>query len=292
MSSKSRRLWITATLVLSGCFAGANPFIAARFSQGLVGGGAGGGSATQPTGDIDTSCELSDTQNVLNGFLVANGSQQIVSYSLTFLASAGSGGFVCNEDVDDYLNAGYRALPLDSVTRTAIVGCDPIPLQGGTQILALRLSGQIAQNTISVTTCEGLNADAPTAAAPLNGTRRIPLPEVIVLGDDQPFFICTGTNACTQGGFAYVDVAGNLIDKVTASRTQGTLCNLRVTNLPEWRLFDPNFAEAQAEAFNYTAGGIITVVILDRAGNSDPNVNKVVWQVRASGGAVLHDCQD
>lgn len=283
MTFKSRRGWLTLALVAAGC-AGANPFIAARFAGGLSGKGGGGGTTTQTTNNIQDTCDLSSTLKVFNGFALANAAKQNVNYSVTFIASAGTGGWVCDDDLDDYLNAGYRAIPLDSRTNTATIGCDPVPLSRGSQLLALRISGQIQADA------SGGN-NPQLAASPLNGNVRIPIPELIVVGDNANNFLCQGSNACTQGGFVYTDQVGTSIAKATANRTQGTICQSRVGNLPEWRLFDPNFPDTQAAAFDYVAGAIVSVVVLDRANNSDPNVNQVVWQVRSAGGTIIHDFQ-
>lgn len=282
MTTKSRRMWITFGLAAAGC-AGANPFIAARFAGGLSGAGGGGGSSTQPAATVNDTCDLNGTRKVFNSFSLVNVSQQRVNYSMTFVASAGTGGWVCAADLQDYLNAGYRAIPLDTRTNTATIGCDPVPLLQGTQLLALQLTGQIQADTSA--------GNGQLAAAPLNGSARIPIPELIVLGDNTTNFLCQGSNACTQGGFIYTDQVGNLINKATANRSQGTICNARVGNLPEWRLFDPSFADLQASAFQYVAGAQVQVVILDRASNNDPATNQVVWQVRGSDGTLIHAFQ-
>lgn len=281
MTTKSRRYLLIGGIVAAGC-GGANPFVSARFAGGFQNAGQGGGSSTQPTTRINSTCDLAANRKVLGGIGLVNVAQQRVSYSMTLLASAGTGGFVCDADRNSYLTAGYRPLPLDAVTRTATIGCDPVPLLRGTELLALRASG-----TINADTSAGTNP--PLAASPLNGAVRIPVPEVIVLGDSNTIFVCQGNNACTQGGFVYTDLVGNAIAKVTASRTQGTICNVRAGNLPEWRMLDPNFTDTQRSSFNYTTGSSIAIVVLDRAANSDPNTNQVVWQIVSVDGVLLQD---
>jgi len=284
MTVKSGRTWITVALLVGGC-AGANPFVVARFvGQGLTNSGAGGGTTTQPATKIQSTCDLTGDRKVFGAFLLRNASKQVLKYSMTFLVSGGPGGFVCDSDLNMYQQAGYRAIPLDAQTHTTTIGCDPVPLQHGTQLLGLTLTGQIAADNTG-----GMNPIP--AAQPLNGAVRIPIPEIIVLGDNSSALLCQGNNPCTQGGFVYTDIAGNVITKVTASRTQGTVCNARVSNVPEWRLLDPNFDDLTAGAFQYPTGAFIIVDVLDRANNSDPNANQAIWAVSSVNGTLIHPPQ-
>lgn len=283
MTLKSRSLVLSLAFLMAGC-AGSNPFVSARFAGGgLAGSGAGGGNPGSGSGRIRTTCDLPGARK---SFFVRldNAANARVSYRITMLASAGTGGFVCDDDLDDYLNAGYRALALDPATQTATIGCDPVRLNSGTQLLALTLTGDIARDATG-------GANPQLAAAPLNGAVPIPIPQLIVLGNNDLDFICQGNDPCSQGGFTYRNDFGILISKVTASRTQNTLCNSRVATRPEWLLLDPNEIDTDVSAFHYTTGCFITIRVLNRADNSDPNVNQVVWQVISADGTILHDFQ-
>lgn len=284
MSFKSRRAWITLAIVLGGC-AGANPFIATRFAGGLVNSGAGGG-ATQPSDpNIRNSCDLAADRKSFFSYAVFNQARNVVQYSLVFIATTGTGGFVCSDDVDDYQRAGYRPITPTNATRTLQVGCELVPLDRGTSFLVLEVSGQIAANN------SGNPQDAPVAAAPFNGSTPIPIPERIVLGTTSTAdtsFLCNGNNPCTQAGFRYLDVAGNLISKVIASRTQGTICQSAVSNLPEWRLLDVNAEDNTASQFQYVAGGGVVILVRDRANDLDPNRVQVSWIVADRAGNIIH----
>lgn len=284
MIVKSRLFWIAAGLLLLGC-AGSNPFTAARFAGGFQDTGGGGGTPPPGGGDVNSTCDLAGADKFLSSFRLVNRSTRRVSYSMTFIASAGSGGFVCEQDRTTYLNAGYRALSLDSTAFNAAIGCDTVQLTSGTQLLGLTLTGQIAADPSGGTD----QAQEQNAASPLNGAVAIPVPQLIVLGDGQSNFICQGSNACTQGGFAYTSDFGTLISKITSLRTQGTLCNTGLGSRPEWLLLDPNLEDTERSAFQYVVGSSIEVQILNRPDNTNPQVNQAVWRIISSEGTTLQD---
>jgi len=280
-------IWVAAigVIVAIGCTGHTSPLLQLQFANALSGFAAGGGS--QPTttpgnggNTIDQSCDLDPAKRGIR-MLLQNQAQQTVRYSLTFVASAGPGGFVCAEDEPAYISAGYRETALD-VGNGVTIGCDIVRLLGGTRILTFRVANSMA---LAV---GGLEANVTTAQTPLNGNVFIPLPELIVLGDSEPIFTCTGNNLCTQRGFVYTDIAGTPIAFVNASRTQDTVCNANAGSAPEWRLANPNNDDEDANAFQYVAGGSILVRVLDRASNANPTINQVIWSVLNIDGDVIH----
>lgn len=285
MTRRFSRISTVLLLALTGC-GGVSPFTTARFVQNFAGSGAGGGNPPPPVGTFGSTCDLSANRKSIR-FDLRNQSTRQVQYRMTMVASAGIGGFVCDLDRNTYLNAGYRPLAVDPLTFTATIGCDPVALRGGTQLLALSLSGTIASNTGDVNDFEG----APQAASPLTGVVAIPVPQLIVLGDGNANFICRGNDACTQSGLIYTTDFGTLVTRITALRTQGTLCNTRSGSVPEWLLFDPNQADEDSSAFHFTTGSFVSVGVLDRADNTDPNVNQAVWQVVSVDGVTLRNFQ-
>lgn len=279
-------IWVAAiaVIVVIGC-GPTSPLLNLRFAGTLGGISSGGGSqpTSNPNTDTDSirsSCDLDANRRGIN-FLLLNQAQQTVRYSLVFLASAGSGGFVCAEDENDYIAAGYRDTVLD-VGNGATFGCDIVRLLGGTRLLSLRINNTIAQDV------GGTEENQTVGQVPLNGNTFIPLPQIIVLGSSDPIFTCTGNDLCTQRGFVYTDIAGTPISFVNASRTQDTVCNANAGSAPEWRLADPNELDEDANAFQYVAGGTIIVRILDRASNANASVNQVVWNVFDIEGNDIH----
>lgn len=248
---------------------------ASRFPQG--GGPRPNPPTPPPTNVVNTTCDLASARRTLS-MLVKNESLQNVAYSITFLASAGSGGFVCDADLAIYSAAGYSAVALGP-GNTFQLGCNIVTLgaadgfRGGNTLLARTVTGTMPPNL------SGTPQGAPAAAAPLNGTTAIPLPEVIVLGSDNALFICQANNPCTQGGFTYTNALGVQIDDIFASRTQGTLCRENAGQRPEWRLLNPNSLDTAARRFEFVAGSNVTVTVLDRVFNPNLPQNKAVWQV-------------
>ena len=280
-------IWCMAIAVIVALGCGRNsPFLALQFADSLTGLGGGGGTRPATSQDntttIDQTCDLDPAKRGIS-VVLANEAQQFVRYSITFIASAGPGGFVCDEDLNDYFAAGYRDTILD-VGNGATFGCDIVRLLGGTRMLSLRVADTLAQNV----TGGNDPANIPLAQPPLNGNTFIPLPELIVLGDADPIFTCTGNNLCTQRGFVYTDVANTPIAFVNVSRTQDTVCNSRAGTAPEWRLADLNKADNQASPFQFVAGGGIGIVVLDRANNANVNVNQVIWTVVDINGNIIH----
>ncbi len=291
MHSRSRRvlnstgiIWLAAlaAAVFIGC-GSVSPLVSLQFANNLLGRGLGGGTA--PTtqnggGDIQTVCDLDANRRGI-AITVQNEAEQFVRVSMTLVASAGPGGFVCDDEVSNYFSAGYRETVLDA-GNGATIGCDVVQLLGGTRLLTLRLTDTLAQNV------GGDMNDIPVAQPPLNGNSLLPLPELIVLGDENPIFICTGNNLCTQRGFVYSDIANNPIAFINASRTQDTVCNANAGTAPEWRLGNPNIEDNQIQPFQYPAGGTLLVTVLDRADNANRNVNQVVWAVFDVDGNLIH----
>lgn len=286
LAGSSGIIWIVAIciIVAIGCAGPTSPLLNLRFAGTLAGLGVGGGS--QPTSNPTTgttlrrSCDLDVARRGIN-FLLLNQAQQTVRYTLIFVVSAGPGGFVCTEDENRYLAAGYRDTVLDA-GNGATFGCDIVRLLGGTRILSLRVANTMAQDV------GGTVENQTVAQVPLNGNTFIPLPELIVLGDSDPIFTCTGNNLCTQRGFVYADIAGTPIAFVNASRTQDTVCNANAGSAPEWRLADINRADNTANPFQYVSGGTIVVRVLDRATNVNQSANQVVWNVFNINGDVIH----
>lgn len=294
MQTRRRRLlnstgliWLVmiAVAVVIGC-GSATPLLNLSFAQNTLVGTAGGGgdpvATTGPGGNnpIQTVCDMDPERRGIF-IVVQNESQQFVRLSMTFVASAGAGGFVCDDEVNNYFNAGYRAAVLNS-SGSMTIGCDTIQLLGGTALLIRRVTDTMAQNV------GGDPNNAPVAQPPLNGGTFIPLPEAIVLGDDDPIFICTGNNLCTQRGFVYSDIANNPIAFIDVARTQDTVCNANAGTAPEYRLGNPNVDDNQIQPFQYPSGGTIILTILDRSTNANPNVNQVVWAVFDVDGNLIH----
>ena len=280
-------IWLTmiAVTVFIGC--SSSPLAALYFAQNAFVDpnlGAGGGDpTTQPPGGtnpIQTVCDLDPERRGIF-VVVQNEAQQFVRLTMTFVASAGAGGFVCDTEVNNYFNAGYRTAVL-GVGGVIFIGCDPIRLLGGDSLLTLRVADTLAQNV------GGDPNNAPVAQPPLNGGRFIPLPELIVLGDEDPIFICTGNNLCTQRGFVYSDIANNPIAFIDVARTQDTVCNAGSGTVPEWRLGNPNVADNTIQPFQFPSGGTIVITVLDRSTNANPNVNQVVWAVFDVDGNPIH----
>lgn len=242
------------------------------------------GGGTVPPGPapptpVNSTCDLTDARSSIF-FQLRNESVQNVAFSVTFLVSSGNGGFVCATDRPVYIAAGYAPIALSGPGNTTAIGCDTIALsaangfRGGDELLGLTVVGQIGPNL------SGTPTGAPVANPPLDGVTAIPVPEVIVLGDGDPLFICQGNNICTQGGFTYTNALGVQIDDVQSSRTQGTICQqVGATPRPEWRLLNPSSADTNARPFEYVAGASIAASVLDRVFNANPSQNKAVWRV-------------
>ncbi len=194
-----------AGLVALGC-QGASPFLAAQFATniGPFVGAVGGGSTTSsaPSGNTNTPVDsVCDLQSNLRNIQVSiiNEAQQQVRFSMTFMVSAGTGGFVdCAEEVTRYEQAGYRDACTPGTCATVSVGCDTISLNSGTRLL--RLDFGINQGVIAtLPAAPSTGTSFPQRQLTLgNGSADIPVPEVIIFGSDDPNFICVGGDLTTQ----------------------------------------------------------------------------------------------
>ncbi len=303
MSRKSSRcavgvLALVVAIVLLGC--NANPFLAANFNQSLADFlDENPGGPPPPDDDDDDAddevlgsvCDLTAAEQNIQ-FAVRNSSINFVDFSMTFVVSAGPGGFVCDERVQDYLNAGYSDAIIPGSGTSLDIGCDVISLLSGTRILTREFG-------INEGLAARLNPDAeggdPTGNEPTriftrldNGQPFIPLPELIVLGNGDADFECTGNDLCTQKGFVYVSNAGIPTGKAAeVSRVQGTVCAENAGTAPEWRL--DRTLDDISQAFQFGRGGAIIVTVLDRATDApNNNRNQVVWQVTDANGDTIH----
>jgi len=275
---------------------GVSPFAAAQFATKITTIQGGGGPPPPPADDDDGDNTV--TRSVCNldpelrgiQITLANLSQQYVKFSMTLAVSAGAGGFVCDSELENYTRAGYTDAPL--INNTTTIGCDTLTLLSGTRLLVLEYGINQITATLPPATGDVTNP-TPSVLQLLrrdNGSPFIPLPELIVLGNADPNFICSGTELCTQRGFVYYTAPNGLpVGKsVDASRIQGTVCNSGFGTAPEWRL-DKTLRDNTVQPFQYVAGGAIIATILDRAGDA-PNLTRrqVVWQVTNSGGNTVH----
>lgn len=295
---------VAAFTVGPGC-GSSSPFLAAQFNQNLFDFLTANPPAPPPdnnnndndndnTDVLASVCDLPAEQQTIRMEL-ATSSTQNVEFSLTFVVSAGPGGFVCDDEVQEYINAGYSdAIAPGSGTSVAI-GCDVISLLSGTRILTLEFG--VNQGTGGILLGNGSGDDAMTGT-PLalrrrdNGGLDIPIPEIIVLGNEDPNYACIGGanvgDLCTQRGFRYISGAGLTVGKSPeASRIQGTVCAENFGSAPEWRL-DKTLDDV-TQPFQFGRGGAIIVRVLNRANDALDNPrNQVVWTVLDADGDTLH----
>lgn len=286
-----------AGLVALGC-QGASPFLAAQFATniGPFVGAVGGGSTTStaPSGNTNTPVDsVCDLQTNLRNIQVSiiNESLQQVRFSMTFMVSAGTGGFVdCSDEITRYEQAGYRDACTPGTCATVSVGCDTISLNSGTRLL--RLDFGINQGVLAtLPEAPSTGTSFPQRQLTLgNGSSDIPVPEVIIFGNDDPNFICVGGDLTTQRGFVYSTPppAQLPIGKpAEAIRIQGTVANEQFGTAPEWRL-DKTPSNGTFASFQFQAGGTIVATVLDRATDSLSNTrNQAVWRVTDAGGTTL-----
>jgi hypothetical protein len=294
--------WLLCIGVLVAWGCNSSPFLAAQFATNLSNFlGPGQGQTTQPTTTttpadnntpITSVCDLPSALRNVQVALV-NESPQFVRFSMTFVVSAGPGGFVsCSDEISRYEQAGYNDLCTPNSCRTVSIGCDTVTLVSGTRMLGLAFGiNQGVTATLDPNT-GGTSGSAPVRQLTLaNGSSSIPLPEIIVFGNDNPDFICLGSDVCTQNGFVYTSPPpANLpIGKsIEALRIQGTVCNERVGTAPEWRLDKTPFNTVTA-SFQFAAGGTITATVLDRSSDALTNTrNQAVWLVTDAGGNTIH----
>ncbi|MBN2561958.1 MAG: thrombospondin type 3 repeat-containing protein [Phycisphaerae bacterium] len=247
--------------------------------------GDGVGDACGGTGAFASVCDLPAGLRVLS-LTVANRSRYYVRYAITFVASAGPGGFVCDSEIATYLGAGYRDAPfLPGSDDTIRIGCDTLRLRGGTRVLTLGFGVSAGE----------LNEVAPGDMLQLSSS--LPLPETIVFGtnDSNADFICVGGpsqgDPCTQRGFVYYEEDSHngplkrTGKPVEAMRIQGSLCNTGFDSVPEWWLDQ----DGRVTQWEYVAGGSILVSVLDRSGDSiNVHRRQAVWQVTDANGNVIH----
>ncbi len=291
----------------AGC-KGVSPFLAANFNSTLVDGqglgdpqpggpptnGGGNGNGGTDGGVVSSVCTLPANQQVIS-ITIQNESQQFVDFSVTLVVSAGGGGFVCDDSIQDYLNAGYGDAIIPGSASSITIGCDTISLLSGTRVLTLEFGinqGLVAR--IAPNIGGDPEADLPNFVLQRrdNGSPLLPLPELMVMGNEDPDFICTGGaivgNLCTQRGFVYVSSAGFPVGKpAEASRIQGTVCAENFGTAPEWRL--DKTLDTVIQPFQYGRGGAILATVLDRASDAIENTrNQVVWLVTDADDNTLH----
>lgn len=302
MSSRLRRfshyrgvLWLAgvgAVLAL-GC-KGQSPFLALQFATTLQNIPGRGPSTTSPTTNpgggntvIDNVTDLPAEQRNIQ-VLIRNEAQQFVRFAVTLVASAGTGGFVPDSEVQNYLNAGYTDLLLPGATTTTI-GCVTLQLTSGTRLLGVEYG--IDQGSVATippnTTGDPNSPQVPSFQFTRrdNGSTLVPLPQLMVFGNEDPSFVCLGTSVCSQRGFNYTTAAGILIAGVISTRIQGTLCNEGFAQLPEWQL-DTTPDNGTIAPFQFAAGGTIVASVLDRAIDTTTR-NQVVWQVTNAAGQTV-----
>lgn len=295
-----------AYLLALGC-AGQNPFLAAVFNTTLVGTqgavtGAGGNfqpplDPGQP-GEIDILAAVDELPLAARTIQISieNASQHSAEFSMTLVVSAGPGGFVPDDELQPYLNAGYSDAIVPGSADTANVGCDTLMLSSGTRLLTLEFGineGEAAELPPNLGgDPDATNVPTRVLRARSDGSPFIPLPEVIVLGNEDPNFVCVGGATsdalCTQRGFVYLSTGGFPIGKpVEVSRVQGTVCAENFGTAPEWRL--DKSLDITVQPFEFGRGGTIVVRILDRAEDGlDTFRNQAVWTVTNADNQTLH----
>lgn len=282
--------------------AGTSPFLAAMFNQTLVGTVGNGPPPiiNEPNANDNTNvdvlasvCDLPDAQRFIQ-ISLQNEAAQAVDFSLTLVVSAGPGGFVCDAQLQDYLDAGYRDAIVPGSGSSAAIGCDTISLLSGTRILTLEfgVNQGIASRIPANSNTDTLFPDSSLPTVSLrradDGTTLIPLPEVIVVGSGDPDFVCSGSNLCSQRGFVYVNGGGFPVGKAAeASRIQGTVCAENFGTAPEMRL--DKTLDDSSQPYQYGRGGTIVFGILDRAADPLSTIrNQVSWVVVDENDATLH----
>lgn len=291
-----------AVTVGIGC-GGTSPFFAAQFNQVLFDFLNGAPPSPPPTNNNNNNnntsvlasvCDLPAAQRSIRVEL-RNSAPQNVEFAMTFVVSAGPGGFICDDEVQNYINAGYSDAIVPGSGAQLPIGCDIISLLSGTRILTLEFGSN--QGAAGIIPANASGDDAQTGN-PVSLRRRdnggldIPIPEIIVFGTDDNNYICIGGanlgDLCTQRGFRYLSAAGLTVGKSPeASRIQGTVCNENFGSAPEWRL--DKTLDLVTQPFQYGRGGAILVRVLNRANDAVGNPrNQVVWTVLDAEGDTLH----
>ncbi|MBK8267486.1 MAG: hypothetical protein IPK83_03955 [Planctomycetes bacterium] len=287
-----------------GC-GSANPFLAAQFNTVLADFFGVNPPGPPPANNNNNNnnnnattlasvCDLPAAQRSIR-MEIRNSAPQTAEFSMTFVVSAGVGGFVCDDELENYLDAGYADAIVPNSGATLPIGCDVISLLSGTRILTLEygVNQGAAANVPANASGDDTLTGAPVALRRRdNGGLDIPIPEIIVLGNDDANYICIGgANAgdlCTQRGFRYISGAGLTVGKSPeASRIQGTVCAENFGSAPEWRL--DKTLDTITQPFQFGRGGAIVVRILNRANDPLDNPrNQVVWTVTDVDGDTLH----
>lgn len=282
--------------------ASSSPFLAAMFNQTLFGTVNNNpppiindpNENDNVNGDILGSvCDLPDAQRFIQ-IGIQNEAAQAVEFSLTLVVSAGTGGFVCDAQLQDYLDAGYRDAIVPGSGSSAAVGCDTISLLGGSRILTMEFG---VNQGVAATIPANPNQDTlfPDASLPSITLRRaddngilIPLPEVIVIGSGDPDFICSGNDLCSQRGYVYVNSSGFPVGRAAeAARIQGTVCAENFGTAPEMRL--DKTLDTTSQAYQFGRGGSIVIGVLDRAADPLDSIrNQVSWLVIDENDTTLH----
>lgn len=300
-------LFSVAAAIIIGCGT-ISPFLSAQFAEtmmnpdeefGLARGGVrGAGEEETPVGEAIDS--LRDLPPAWRGLTVTvfNESQQYVRFSMTFAVSAGPGGFVSeDDDIQDYINAGYSNALVPGAGNVVTIGCDTLTLLSGNQLLTMEFGiseGDLATLAPGIDEEDNEDIQAYELRRRDNRSTVIPLPEIIVLGSDDPDFTCTGGailgDLCSQRGFVYASAAGIPVGKAAdASHIQGTVCNALFGTAPEWRLDKTIDTGSVLQPFQFAAGGTIGVVVLDRWNDAfTATRNQVVWLVTDGDGNTIH----
>ncbi len=281
-----------------GC-GGANPFLAAQFAS-TIGSIPRPGPPSPPTPPVDGGTDevLGSVCNVATGLRTINVSlqnqaQQRVRFAMTFVVSAGAGGFVCDEEVQNYINAGYTDAFAPGSATSFTIGCDTVQLLSGNRILRMSFGvDQLPELLLQPSVGGNQGGQLPTVQLRRrdNGLELIPIPEIIVFGNATANFTCVGNDLCTQRGFVYSSINNLPIGKAAdAAHIQGTVCQTLFGTAPEWRL-DRTVNDNITQPFQFPLGATIVVLVLDRSGDSlnDPRV-QVVWTVTNAAGQVVHN---
>ncbi len=271
-----------------------SPFLAAQFNQGIVDAQQNLGAPPvinppneeeeEETDVLGSVCDLPASSRTIE-VTIQNLADQSVDFSLTFVVSAGPGGFVCDAELQDYLDAGYSDAIVPGSGDSADIGCQAASLNSGTRILTMEF-GENQGATARIPANNDPNIMFPNVALPSrmltrqdNGSTEIPLPELIVVGTNSPNFVCTGNDLCTQRGFVYVTAGGIPVGLAAeASRIQGTVCAENFGSAPQF-LLDKTLDDT-TQPFQFGRGGSIVFGVLDR--EDDPinsQRNQTVWLV-------------
>jgi|CXWL01.1.fsa_nt_gi hypothetical protein len=286
--------------IIMGC-GGISPFLSAQFASTLANiprgpraPDLGGGDVTDTGTAIGSICEVQVGQRIVQ-VVIRNEAQQFVRFRITFITSAGPGGFVCDAERPNYENGGYAPPPGGGNTFT--VGCDTITSPVGSTLLVREFFGRLDPNVGGDPA--GILPQVVLSAT--GGNPNIPIPEIIAFGSVEDDFECTTTNdpvtgiqedLCTQRGFVYGNISDVPIGKAAdVVRVQGTVCNTGLGTAPEWRL-DKTLLNGTVQPFQFPIGGTITANILDRANDAPTlNRNQVVWTVLDSADNTVHNPQ-